>query len=121
MYHVYWQDTNKIEFTLKGELTEEEFRQIIHQIESLSAMYHEVNVLLDAANVESFNFKIFLDQFDFYKKYKKHLRKFAIVSDSQFGSFIIDLFNPFTETEFKTFKDRQIGEARKWIFPSRLP
>lgn len=121
MYNVYWQDTNKIEFTLNGELTEEEFRQIIHHLESLSAMYNEINVLLDAANVEKFDFKILLQQSEFYKRYKQHLKKFAVVSDSKFETFVLDLLNPFTDTEFKTFKGNQIEEARKWIFPSRLP
>lgn len=121
MYNVYWQDTNKIEFTLNGELTEEEFRQIIHHIESLSTTYNDVNVLLDAANLEKFNFKTVLAETEFYKRYKQHLKKFAIVSDSKFGSFMLDILNPFTDTEFKTFNNGQIEEARKWIFPPRLP
>ena len=121
MYYTYWQEQNKIEIALTGELTREEFLQVIHQLESLCTMYQEINVLLDAARVEKYAFNVIWDEIDFFKKYKKHLKRVAIVSDFTFESFILKMFSNFTETEFKTFKPEQLEEARKWIFPSRLP
>ncbi len=121
MYYVYWQEENKIEFQLEGELTRDEFLQIIHQLESLAAMYQNLQVLFDAANVEKFEFKLLLDEYDFYKKYRGHLKRVAVVSDNRFQKFIFRQFNKFSDTEIRSYGTDQIEEARKWIFPSRLP
>lgn len=122
MYQVIWQEGHKIEIALSGALTEEEFKQVIHQLESLCASNPSINVLFDTTELsETYTFKIFLDEYDFYKKYKSHLNRVAFVSDRKFEKFMLEQFNKFTETEFKTFDLNQIEEARKWIFPSRLP
>lgn len=121
MYQVIYQNGNKIELSLHGELTENEFRQVVHQLESLCTMHQGINVLFDAAGLEKYDFKIFLEEFDFYKKYQSHLKRVAFVSDRKFEKFMLDQFNKFADTEFNTFETDQIEEARKWIFPSRLP
>lgn len=121
MYQVIWQDGNKIEIALSGQLTNEEFTQVIHQLESLCTMNPHINVLFDAVDIENYDFKIILDEFDFYKKYKNHLNRVALVSDRKVESFLVSQFNKFTNAEFKTFQDSEIEQARKWIFPSRLP
>ena len=121
MYYVYYQEQNKIELVLSEQLTRDEFLQVIHQIESLCSMYGEVDVLLDASLVQDYDISIALDELDFYKRYHDKLRKVAIVSDDNFSKSLLKLFNKFTKTEFKTFSGEQIEQARKWIFPSRLP
>ena len=121
MYQVIHQEGNKIELLLSEELTEDEFRQIIHQLESLCTMHQKINVLFDAVGIQKYEFKILLEEFDFYKKYRSHLKRVAFVSDRKFETFILNQFNKFSDAEFKTFRDDQIEEARKWVFPSRLP
>jgi hypothetical protein len=121
MYYVYWQDGNKIEITLKDKLTQSDMEQIIHQLESLSAMYQDLQVLLDAGQVQKYDFKIILENFDFYKRYKKHLKRVALVSDKKFAPFILKQLNRMSDTEFRQFNDEELELARKWIFPSRLP
>lgn len=121
MYQVIWQEDNKIEIALSDELTADEFREVIHQLESLCTMYQDLHVLFDAANLKHYAFKILLDEFEFYKKYKSHLKRVALVSDRPFESFLLEQFNKFSDTEFKTFDNGEIEKARRWIFPSRLP
>ncbi|MBN2365683.1 MAG: STAS/SEC14 domain-containing protein [Calditrichaeota bacterium] len=121
MYNVFWQEANKIEITLRNHLTQSDMEQVIHQLESLSAMYQEINVLLDAGQVDKYDFRIILENFDFYKRYKNNLKKVALVSDKKFASFLFSQLNKMTDTEFRHFEDEQLEEARKWIFPSRLP
>lgn len=121
MYYVYWQKQDKIEITLSGELSEDEFIQVIHQLESLCAMYQEINVLLDAREVERYAMTVLLEEMDFYKKYYKRLKRVAIVADMPFEAFVVKAFNKFVETEFKFFKPDEIETARSWIFPPRLP
>ncbi len=121
MFYVYAQEENKIEFVLSEEVTENEFRQIIHQLESLCTMYNQINVLMDASQVSKYDFKILLDEYDFYKEYKSHLYRIAVVSDRKFQNFMAEMFNKFSDTEIKVFESDDIEDARKWIFPSRLP
>jgi hypothetical protein len=121
MYNVYWQEGNKIEITISGELDRSEMEQIIHQLESLSAMYQEIEVLLDAGNVTKYQLSIMLDNYDFYKKYKKHLKRVAIVSDQKFADWLMNQLNKFSDTEFRVFGNNELEQAREWIFPSRLP
>ena len=121
MYQVIYQKDNKIELGLSDHLTQDDFIQIIHQLESLCSSHAKINVLLDASDLENYEARIFLDEYDFYKKYKKSLNRVAIVSDRKFESYILDQFNKFSDTEFKSFTPKNVEEARKWIFPSKLP
>ncbi len=123
MQQVIYQESNKIEIALSEELTEGEFRQVIHQLESLCTMHQEINVLFDAVNLEKYDFKIFIEEFDFYKQYKNHLKRVALVTNKglKIEAFMVNMFNKFTNADFKTFEGDQIEAARKWIFPSNLP
>lgn len=121
MQEVVWQEKNSIEIIIWDDLTEDEFKQVIHQLESLCTAHPKINVLLDAGGLKSAPPKLIIDEYDFYKKYKQHLDKIAVVSDSKFELIMTSLFNQFTEAEFKVFPNDKTEEARKWIFPSRLP
>ncbi len=121
MYQVIYHEGNKIEIALSGDLTQDQFIQVIHQLESLGAANTDINVLFDASDLKKYNFKILLDEYDFYKKYKNLLKRVAIVSDLKFESFLLTQLNKMTNVEFKSFSPESIEEARKWIFPSRLP
>ena len=121
MYQVIWQEENKIEIALDGELTVGEFQQVIHQLESLCTMYPHIHVLFDAFNLKKYEFKIMLDEYELYRKYKDHLRRVALVSDRKFEVFLVNQLNKFLDTELRTFEGSRVKEARKWIFPSKLP
>jgi hypothetical protein len=121
MYQVIYHEGNKIEIALYGELTQDQFIQVIHQLESLGASNTDIHVLFDASELEKYNFKIVLDELDFYKNYKNLLKRVAIVSDLKFESFLLTQLNKLTDVEFKSFAPEAIEDARKWIFPSRLP
>ena len=84
-------------------------------------MYDGINVLIDASELIKYDFTIVLDEFDFYKKYKKYLNRLAIATDLKAESFFMKIFNKFSDTDIKIFKVDEIEEARKWIFPSKLP
>jgi len=121
LYQVIWQEENKIEIALEGTLTVAEFQQVIHQLESLCTMYPHIHVLFDAVHLEKYDFKIILDEYELYRNYKAHLKRVALVSDRKFEMFLMKQLSKFLETEFRTFEGERIEEARKWIFPSKLP
>ncbi len=121
MYQIIYQEENKIEISIRDELTVDDFKQVIHQLESLCTSHTSINVLFDAAGLKKYDFKIVIKEYDFFTKYKSYLKRVALVSDRQFEKFLVNIFSVFTDIEFKTFKEDQIAEARKWIFPSRLP
>lgn len=121
MYPVIYQEEHQIEIALTDELTADEFKQVIHQLESLCTTFGNIYVMFDATGLNAYSFKMILDEYDFYKEYKDHLMRVAIVSDNRFYNFMISIFNKFSETKFKFFQSNTIEDARKWIFPSRLP
>ncbi|MBD3223576.1 MAG: hypothetical protein GF313_02535 [Caldithrix sp.] len=121
MYQIIHQEENSIEILLTEHLEKEEFIQVIHQLESLCTMYQNINVLFDTAGLEKYDFKLALSEFSFYKDYKTYLKRVALVSDRKTESFLLEQFNKFSETEFRTFREEFIEEARNWIFPSKLP
>lgn len=121
MYQVIYQEENKIELSLWDELTSDELQQIVHQLESLCTMYPDIHVLFDAGMLEKYSLQIVIDEYDFYKKYKKNLKRVAVVSDKRIEKFFLNLLSKFSDTEIKIFDNDQIEEARKWIFPSKLP
>jgi hypothetical protein len=121
MQEVVWQEGDSIEIIVWGDLTVDEFKQAIHQLESLCTAHPKIKVLLDAGGLESTQAGIGIEEYDFYKKYKHHLERVAVVTDSRFQAFLTSLFNKFTDAEFRVFPNKKTDEARKWIFPSRLP
>lgn len=92
-----------------------------HQLESLCAMYPNINVLFDAKDLKSYEFKVIIEENNFYKKYHTHLGRIALVSDRNFQKYISNMFHKFKKIAFRSFAHPQIEEARKWIFPSKLP
>ena len=121
MQEVVWQEKNQIEIQFWNTLTRDEFKEAMHQLESLAAQHHKINVLIDAVGVEKFEPSVLIEDFEFYQKYNSHLDRVAVVSDSAFQRFIVEQFGKFADTEVRTFPDKSIDEARTWIFPSRLP
>jgi hypothetical protein len=121
VYQVVCQETGSIEIGLDGVLTADEFKEVIHQLESLSVTFAEINVLFDTTHLEKYDFRIAIEEFKFYREYRHHLRRVALVSDKRFAEFFMGVFGRFTSMDVKVYPTEQIEEARKWIFPSRLP
>ena len=121
MYQVIEQSKNKIEIALSGNVTKDEFIQVIHNLESLIRTFGTINILFDATELKIYEFKIVLDEFDFYKSYKDKINRVALISQSEFQNFFVTLFDKFTHIDFKAFYPTESDKARKWIFPSKLP
>ena len=121
MYATIKQDTNKIEIMLAEPFTRDEFIQVIHQLESLCAMYQEIHGLMDGLAVKKIDFQVEPKEFELYKKYASHVGQVAVLSHTQCASFFHDFFAQFADCEFKTFSIEQSQQARNWVFPSKLP
>lgn len=121
MQEVVWQEKNQIEIQFWDHLSRDEFKEALHQLESLAAQNPKINVMIDAVGMDGFDTGIVIDEYSFYQKYKDHLDRVAIISDSKFQDFLVNQFNKFSDVEVKAYINDEIDEARKWIFPSRLP
>lgn len=121
MHEVVWQEGNGIEIVVWDELTKKEFQEVIHQLESLCAAHPKINVLFDASALKKANFPLILEEYDFYQKYRHHLERIAIISNSLIEKFVGGMFNRFTDAEIRVFPDKKEKSAQQWIFPSRLP
>jgi len=121
MYQIIEQSKHQIEIALTEKLTKEEFIQVIHNLESLIKTFGPINILFDAAELKIYDFKIMLDEFEFYKTYKDKINRIALISQSEFQKFFISLFDKFADIDIKAFYPTESDKARKWIFPSKLP
>ncbi len=121
MQEVVWQDGNSIEISLWDTLTVEEFKQVVHQLESLCTAHPKINVMIDAGGLDGTEKGIISEQYDFFKNYKDHLERVAVVTDNRFEQFFTSMFNLFTDVEIKVFPNKKTDDAVAWIFPSRLP
>jgi SpoIIAA-like len=121
MYQIIEQSKNRIEIALSNNLTKEEFIQIIHNLESLIRTFGTINILFDATHLKVYEFKILLDEFEFYKSFKGRINRIALISQSDFQNFFLSLFNKFTEIEIKAFIPTEGNKARAWVFPSKWP
>ena len=121
MYATIKQDTNRIEIMLTDKFTEDEFTQVIHQLESLCTMYQNVSVLLDGIAIKEIDFQVEPGEFELYRKYPSHIERIAILAHELRKGFFLDFFKPFRETEVKCFPPEKEKKARDWVFPSKLP
>ncbi len=121
MYQVINQEDKSIEIALSGHITGDEFKEVLHQLESLCRTKTRINVLIDAVDVEKFDRAVLKEEHDFYEKYKIYLDRIAFVSDSTLRNTIVKLFDFFRDTDTRTFTTDHIKEAREWTFPSKLP
>jgi len=118
MYQAKSNMGNKIEFVLGDALSAKEFRSIIEQLESLSSYNDYVNIIFDTRDlVDSYTFKIFLDEYKSLNEDKLHRWRIAFVSDDESEVFLLNQFVKNAQLKLKTFD--QIEEARKWITNNR--
>ena len=75
MYQVISYQDNRIEIALTGKLTADDVGQIAHHLESLSVAHPSIRVLFDATDVDQYEFRIALENYDFFKKYKMMPKK----------------------------------------------
>lgn len=111
----------RIEIALFDNLSKAEFIQVIHNLESLIKTFGAINVLFNASELKVYDFKILLDEFEFYKSYKDKVNRIALISQSEFQNFFVSLFDNFSDIDIKAFHPSESQKAREWIFPSKLP
>jgi hypothetical protein len=83
--------------------------------------YDKINVPPDAGGVTGYNPQNAFQKFDFYRKHKIHLDCTALISRDDFQQSFLRRLDRSADTDMKRFLNEGTDEARKWIFPSRLP
>jgi hypothetical protein len=83
----------------------------------MSAEYPSIRVLLNAANLERYRFRVILKEHELYRQHRRHLERVAIVSDRLFETFALRLLSRLSATtEVRSFPVRRAAEARDWIW-----
>lgn len=121
MYQVVWQENESIEVGIDDKLTVDEFKQVIHQLESLCAANPKIKVLFDLSHMTKYELKVEIEEYKFYKEYKHCLERVAVVSDRRSYELLTKVFAKFTDVDIRHYPVAEIDEARQWTFPSRLP
>ncbi len=119
MYKIKKHYQSSIEFALHEKLTESEIVQMVHQVGSICVTHQCAQVLLDASELSQFHVRFFLEEFNFYEKYCKHINRLAIVSDMDFDIEIWGIFRNLRDARLKLFTADEIEMARNWIFSAQ--
>lgn len=116
MFRMLRQDADKIDISMWGKVSDEEYHRILHQLEFLCAECEEINIVVDASEVEKFDFKISLDEYGFIRKNISHLKRVAIATDANWKKPFIHWLRKFASGKFKNFDGNDVENARRWVF-----
>ncbi len=114
MYNKFYQERNKIGISLRGELSELEFSEVLGQIKAVCVVYPDVDILIDAGNLKGFDSEMMVDAYRLFSKFRGSVRKVAIISHNGFGEYMADLFREFESVRFNVFRPGEYEKARDW-------
>ena len=106
---------NTVGFLLSGNLTGNDFINIIHDIESLCHEQDNVHILFKTNDLREHDFIINIKKFDLYRKFRRCIKKIAVVHEGKRAPFIKEQFGCFSDTNIRNFGFQQIEEANQWI------
>lgn len=110
-----FKNKNTIGFLLSGNLNGNDFIHVIHDIELICAEQESVHVLFETEDIKTHDFKLNMQDFDLYRKYRDKVKMIAVVHEENEAPFIMEKFRAFKQTQFKIFGKQKIKEALNWI------
>ncbi|MBD3233345.1 MAG: hypothetical protein GF315_06440 [candidate division Zixibacteria bacterium] len=114
VYNKFYQERNKIGISLRNEISEAEFSEVLGQIKAVCIMYPDVDILIDASNLKGFDSEMMVDAYRLFSKYRGSVRKVAITTHDGFGEYVADLFREFEKVRLKVFRPDEYEKARVW-------
>ncbi len=108
-------NTNTVEIIVDGNVTREEFDNIISQLELLIEKHGKIKIIEIIKNLGKIELSAIWEDFKFAPKHLKDLTHVAVVADQQWIEWMSKLANPLIKAEVKTYTLDQVDEARHWI------
>jgi len=115
MIEIKEHDGNFVWLRATGKLHDEDYRQIIPQIEQAIDTNGTVCVLLELDDFRGWDTHAAWDDFRFVMKHHRDIERIAIVGDKRWEKLLARLARPFVEAEQQYFDRRQLAEAQSWL------
>ena len=111
-------ETNVLEFTIDGNITEEEFDDLVGIMNQIIEEYGDIRVLKVIRSLGDFPtipVSRIWDDLKFGFEHFRDVSRAAIVSDHQWIEKMTNMMNPLFKAEIKHFSEDEIDAARKWL------
>jgi hypothetical protein len=103
-------------FKLVGDITKEDFKIIVPEVQALVDKEESISLLLDMTQFKWEDMDAWGDDFNFNRKYRKKINKIAIIGNKTWEKWLTKLVEPFYHSaEAKFFNPIDIEAAWKWV------
>ncbi|HEC12446.1 MAG TPA: STAS/SEC14 domain-containing protein [Acidiferrobacteraceae bacterium] len=107
------EDKNLIGIKVFGELTIADFREFEDAVTDELEHYQKIDLLVDLSEMTGFTLDAALEDIQFNRQHAHDFKRIAIVTDSQWLTWLSWLSGTFTQAEVQTFPD--IASANNWL------
>ena len=108
-------EKNVLGFALKGKIVDADYQQLISELKSITSKEESIYILFDLNDLQSISPKASLDDIELALKFRKNIRKFAIVGGKKWEKELSKLYKFFIGTEVKYFSSDKAPDAWEWL------
>ena len=106
---------NVLGFKLIGDITKEDFKIIVPEVQALVDKEGSISLLLDMTQFKWEDMDAWGADFNFSRTYRKKINKMAVVGDKTWEKWLTNLVELFLSIEAKFFDPIDIEAAWKWL------
>lgn len=121
MYEVIESKGDKLEVLFNGQVTQEDFQQVAHHIESMCASHQNINVLFDLSGAGKIDPDAIPEEHKSFKENSEKFDRMAVVGNEDIVQKFSDKMKALTNVQVTPYPEEKIDDARRFIFPSPLP
>ncbi len=100
---------------LTGKLKDEDYKQIIPQLEEIIEAQGKVHILLELEDFHGWDVHAAWDDFRFVVKHRNDIERVALVGDKKWQEWMARLGRPFVRAQQQYFDKSQIADACSWL------
>jgi len=108
-------EENIIEYEVTENVTEEESKRILEELNNLIKMYGSIKVFIRAYSIPTPELSAVSDRLSFAKDHLSKIEKYALVTDSRINTALENMIDPDINMELKVFPPEKEEEARAWL------
>lgn len=112
-------DSNIVEFTVDGDVTQDDYDAVIREVDAVIADYGSVDLLEEVRDIGRIPLSVFRDDLKWVMKHWKQIGRTAVVCDKRWIEALLAVMRPMVSTELRHFDLDSIDEARAWLRDAR--
>lgn len=106
---------NYVGYKAIGKLVDQDYKELIPQLEELIKQYGKIRFLMDMTEYESASIKAAIDDFMFDIKHDKDIERCVVVGNKAWEEWITKVSKYFMHGEIKYFDIHEIDKAWEWL------